>query len=350
MLFIPFKFCARDNNGVGRQILIATSYTLLSISLLFLLASLFIFSFSGKRFFLADINISHFNHAISLFLAVGSFISLVQSASHVSWLCTAAAFLLHFLWTNVFVSSLSIAILVFYSIWIVSIKHTARKLSKYMIPIGWSVSLLWALVWLIYGKLTGEYLQVDSRNVSIQDDCEYSCFLSTENYLVMSFLIPIYVILVLNGSILIVSLFRIRLALKSKHKFESELTTLRRVSIGAILLIPALSLPFMFAIPLSFSGLIGESAVTVFEWAYILSNAPIGIIHFLLITYQIPEAYFPKWFCSKLSQQPTTFSVTESNNCSMDRKLPIHFNVVRANHSSITESTVFGNDWVETRL
>ena len=163
------------------------------------------------------------------------------------------------------ISSISIAVVVFYSIWIASIKHPAKKLSIYFIPIGWSVSLLWALVWLTYGRLTDEYMQADLRNELTEDDCKYSCFLSTQNYLILTFLIPIYVILLLNGSILIVCLFKIRLALKVKNSSESELKILRRVSIGAILLIPALSLPFMFAIPLSFSDLIGESAVTVFE-------------------------------------------------------------------------------------
>ena len=125
-----------------------------------------------------DINVSHFNHSIGLSLAVGSFIFLVQSTSNIHWLCTIAAFLLHFLWTNVFLSSHSIV--VFYSIWIVSIEHTARKLSKYFITISWSVSLVWALEWLTYGRLTEEYLQVDSHNGSMEDDCEYSCFLSTQ--------------------------------------------------------------------------------------------------------------------------------------------------------------------------
>ena len=340
VIFSTHKPCGRDNSGVGRQILIVTSYTLLAISFLFLLTSLVIFCISGKNFFSVDINKLHFNHAISLLLAVGCFIFLVQSASKIYWLCTIAAFLLHFLWTNVFISSLSIAIAVFYSIWIVSMKHTLKNLSKYMIPIGWSVSLLWSLVWLTYGKLRGEYLQIDSHNGSREADCEYSCFLSTENYLILSFLIPIYVILLLNGCILIVSLFKIRIALKLKNSSESELTTLCRVSIGAILLIPALSLPFLFAIPLSFSELIDESAVAVFEWAYILSNAPIGIAHFILITYQIPEARLPKWARSNLSQQPKALSVTESNIATTDSLQPIRYNIVRPNSSTIDETTV----------
>ena len=134
VLFLLSKSMSSESSEIERMILIVTSYTLLAISFLFLLTSLVIFSISGKRFFTVDINISHFNHAISLLLAVGSFIFLVQSVSHIPWLCAIAAFLLHFLWTNVFISSLSIALLVFYSIWIVNIKHTARKLSKYMIP------------------------------------------------------------------------------------------------------------------------------------------------------------------------------------------------------------------------
>ena len=350
VLFSPSKSCDRDSSGVGRQILIVSSYSLLAISLLFLLTSLVIFSMSGKRFFLADINILHFNHTISLLLAVGCFIFLIQSASKLHWLCTVVAFLLHLLWTNVFLSSLSIAMLVFYSIWIVSMKHTARKLSKYLVPIGWSLSILCALVGFAYGRLTNEYLQVDSHNESIEDDCEYSCFLSTENYLIWFFLVPIYVILLLNGSILIVCLFKIRLALKNKHKFESELTTLRRVSIGAILLIPALCLPFIVAIPLSLSQLFSESMIIVFEWAYIISNAPIGVVHFLLITCQIPEAKLPKCFHSKTSQQPTTFSMTQSNADSLVRKQHIHFNVVHPNSSNIAESSVCENNWVESRL
>ena len=351
VLFLPSKSGGRDNSGIERRILTVTSYTLLAISFLFLLTSVVIFCISGKAFFAIDINIAHFNHAVSLLLAVSCFILLVvQSASKIHWLCTVAAFFLHFLWTNVFLSSLSIAILVFYSIWIVSIKHTARKLSKYLIPIGWFASLVWSLVWLIYGKSTKEYLQVDSHNGSMEDDYEYSCFLSTENYLILSFLIPIYIILLLNGSVLIVSLFKIRSALKLNKSSESELKTLCRVSIGAILLVPALSLPFICAIPLSFSNLIGDSAVTVFEWAYILSNAPIGIVHFLFITYQIPETKLPKFSRCNRSQQPTPFSAIESSKGSLDRKLPIHFNVVRPNRSSIPEFTVYGNDWEETRL
>ena len=88
-----------------------------------------------KQFFSHYINVLHFNLTLILLLAIISlplFILAYESLDR----CLAVTFLLLFLWTNVFISSLSIAILVFYSIWIVSIKNTARKLYKYLIPIG----------------------------------------------------------------------------------------------------------------------------------------------------------------------------------------------------------------------
>ena len=328
MLFSTASPCDRDPNDIGRIILTTTSYTLLSISLLFLLTSVIIFILSGKRLFSLDINKLHFNHALSLFLAVGCFLFLVGPVWKHPWLCSIVAFLLHFLWLNVFISSLSIAILVFYSIWIVNIQHTARRLYKYLIPIGWCVSLLWAVVWLVYGKFTGDYLDRDMQNETNDKNCEYPCFLSSKKHLIWSFLAPIYAILVVNTLLLFLCLYKIRLALRNKNSYESELSRLRRVSIGAILLIPALGLPFIMSIPLSFY-LKDESLYTVFEWVFILSNAPVGIVHFLLITYQIPEAKIPKYCRSTKSQQPTT-SMTDSTIAkdTLNRKPSLHFNVV----------------------
>ena len=56
-----------------------------------------------------------------------------------------------------FLSSLSVAISVFYTIWIVSINHTAKKLSIFLIPIGWIVSLLLAAAWTAYRSINGDF-------------------------------------------------------------------------------------------------------------------------------------------------------------------------------------------------
>ena len=323
------------------------SYLFLSVSFLFLLASVIIFIISGKRFFRVEINRMHFNHAVSLLLAIGFFIFLIETFSWNSDICSAIAFLLHFLWTNVFLSSLSLGIFVFYSICIVSVKHTAKKLYKYLIPIGWCVSFAWAVIWLVFGKVKKMYITSDKPgNYS---KCDFACFLSTDGHLILTFLVPIYVILFLNTCLLSVCLVKIRFALKTKNKFQSELSILRKVSFGAILLIPALSLPFILAIPLSFVQN-EESLHIVFEWIYIISNAPIGVIHFILITSQIPEARLHRFLCS-LSQQPTTVSVTDSSSVrdTLDRKRSIHFNIVRPSAYN-KDTTVYGNDWVESRL
>ena len=334
-----------ENDPVGRAMLIIISYILLTISLLFLLISMVIFIISGKRFFSRDINILHFNHTLTLLLALGCFIFLVQSASKVRNLCMVIAFLLHFLWTNVFMSSFSIAILVFYSIWVVGIKHEARNLSPLLIPIGWCVSLIWAAACLIYGITINGY--IDSK----YEGDEYFCFLSTKNNLIWWFLVPIYVILLVNTSVLVLCLYKIRLVLKSKNRSEKEFSILFKVSIGGILLVPALGLPFIFALPLSFSQFNPSYTLhTVFEWAYILSNAPIGLVHFILITYQIPEARIPRYCRSNKSQLHTT-SVTDSiiARDNPNRIRSLHFNLKRPS-DQFENTTVYGNDWVETRL
>ena len=220
-----------------------------------------------------------------------------------------------------------------------------------MIPIGWCVSVLWAVVWLVYGKLTGNYLDINVQNETTDENCEYSCFLSSKKHLIWSFLAPIYAILVVNALLLFLCLYNIRLALRNRNSYESELSRLRRVSIGAILLILALCLPFIMSIPLSFD-LKNESLNTVFEWVSILSNAPVGIVHFLLITYQIPEAKIPKYCRSTKSQQQTT-SMTDSTIAkdNLNRKPSLHFNVVHLlTNNNNKDTTVYGNDWVETRL
>ena len=341
MLFSSSRPCDKKSSGIGKLILVITSYTLLAISVLFLLTSVVTFLFSGKKFFSIDINIIHFNHTLSLLLAVSCFILLIKSASKVHWLCTSVAFFLHLLWTNVFLSSLSIAILVFYSIWVVSIKHTARKLSIFLIPICWGVSIIWALVWIGYGKATNRYLDLDTHNETTRNNCHHSCFLSTESHLILSFLIPIYVILLSNATILCICLYRIRKVLRVKNTFESELSRLRRVAIGAILLIPALNVPFIIAIPLSFSSLMDDTVVAVFEWAFILSNAPIGVVHFLLITLKIPEANPRNWCRSKHHELNNT-SVMESSisRDTLNRKSPIRFHIVRPNSYNNVDTPV----------
>ena len=130
------SICDVNIGEIHRSLIQTTSYILLSLSLLFLIASVILFLISWKKIFRLDINILNFNHSIALFLAIFVSIFGSESFTEVPIVCHCIAFLLHFFWTNVFLSSLSISILVFYSIWIVGIKHLSRKLSPFLIPIS----------------------------------------------------------------------------------------------------------------------------------------------------------------------------------------------------------------------
>ena len=300
--------CEIQISEILKLLLQIISYTLLSISLLFLLTSLFIFMFSGKKFFRIDINVMHFNHTVTIFLAIFLFIFGAEVFVEHPVVCNIVAFLLHFLWTNVFLSSFGIAILLIYSIWIVGLK-VPRKLSPALIPICWSVSFLWAVVWIIYGKFVGiGYLDSEIEYERTNKKCKDPCFISTRANLIWTFLVPIFVVLLVNIIILILVLIKIRIGLKRKNEMESEFFRFRKLAFGAIVLVPTLSLPFIISLPLAFLEYYHDNQIisTVFLWAYVFSTTPIGILHFFLVTYRIPEARFPKLFCSKHSLREST--------------------------------------------
>ena len=211
------------------------------ISVLFLLSSVVIFIISGKQFFSHDINVLHFNLTLILLLAIISLPLFILGIESLNW-CLAVTFLLLFLWTNVFVSSLSIAILVFYSIWIVSIQHTARKLYKYLIPIGWCISFFWAVAWLVY----------DIRQDPCDSQSKKCTLLYDTNFRIgWAFIAPMTGILLINIVLLILSLIKIWFALKRQSSYEGEFKRLRKVAIGGIFLIPALGLSFISVLVIS---------------------------------------------------------------------------------------------------
>ena len=268
-------------------ILVISNYTILSISFLFLLTSLILFLLSAKTFFKIDVNILHFNHTLTLVLGVACFLFGVQTTTDNHILCTVVAFLLYFIWTNVFFASLSIAMQVFYSIWVVGLKHQARRLYPWLISIGWCVSFLWAVIWLVFGQLTQQYLYSD---VHTNKDCEKSCFVSTNMF--WSFIAPILVILLINFSVLTLSLVKIRLALKKKNRSEGEYRRLRRVATTAILLLPAFSIPFVISIPLTLSKFYSDynEIKTLFNWVFAWNSSFLPY-HISIIRGNSPETH-----------------------------------------------------------
>ena len=269
------------------------------ISLVLLLSSVVIFIISGRNFFSHDINVLHFNNTFALSLAIISTLS-IAIAFVSSDMCIAVKSFLQFMWLNVFVSSLSIAILVLYSICIVSMQHTARKLYKYLIPIGWCVSLLWGVGCFAYDMAT-----------RVQNKCDSNCMLMNQSKLKISwpFLGIMIGILLINIVVLILSLIKIWFAFKRQNNQEGELNRLRRVAFGGILLIPALSFPFITLIviklfparesdPVSFENLLSIQQNLLICLIIVIINSPIGIVHFILITCQIKETVISEYcFC-----------------------------------------------------
>ena len=303
-------------------------------SLVLLLSSVVIFIVSWKKFFSHDINVLYFNNTLALFLAMLSLSFLIPISGTVFY-CSVVSFVLNFLWTNVFLSSLSIVIVVFYTIWIVSIRHTARKLYKYLIPICWGVSILWAAAWVPYNIVIANLCnsryneQIGNSRYNEQkfnEPCGFS-YGNQSSEIGWSFLGLMISILLINILLLILSLVKIWLVLRKQNNQEGELKRLRRVVIGGILLVPALglplSLPFIALIALQLPDVnISFSLKNVLApLIVILINCPIGIVHFILVTCKIKETILRKYCCC-CCRRITPAQIAHSLHLNIARRAP----------------------------
>ena len=94
------------------------SYLLLSISFLFLIATLILFCIGGRKFLKVEMNILYLNYCIALTCATGLFLFGVELGkySHIS--CTIVAITLHYFWICVFSWSFCNALLILYRLFI----------------------------------------------------------------------------------------------------------------------------------------------------------------------------------------------------------------------------------------
>ena len=187
-----------------------------------------------------------------------------------------------------------------------------------MIPIGWCISFFWAIGWLVCDIC--------------QDPCESQLkkctLISDTNFrLGWAFIAPMTGILLINIILLILSLIKIRFALKIQSSHEGEFKRLRRVDIGGIILIPALGLSFISVCVISMVPIeiVRENKNLNIALAIpitILISFAIGIVH-LLITCQIKETVLRKCccYCKSRCCRKTLPQLAHS----------IHLNVVRRN-------------------
>ena len=291
------------------------------ISLLFLLSSLVIFIASGKKFFSHDINILHFNNTLLLLLSFLGIV-LIPLPLYYPNSCLPISFFLHFFVTNLFLSSLSIAISVFYAIWIVSFNHTAKKLSILLIPIGWGVSFIWAVAWTAYHSVDGDSSMLFCL-YKYQTNFDYP----------WTVLGPVIAIILINTALLIASLFKVWLVLRKQSSQQGELKRLRKVVISGILLIPALGLPFIILLVNQLYEApdgVNKGRDNFLVWlSFGLITSSVGILHFFLITCQIRETIIRKYCCC--CRKVTAAQIAHS----------FHLNIIRPKHKQKNHKTFY---------
>ena len=325
---VLFSSSSREKSLVEKTLLNIVSYSLLSTSLLFLSASMVIFILSWKIFFKNDISILHFNHTLALFLALACFMLGIDSVTSVPVLCTGVAFILHFLWTNVFMASLCVAVVVFYNAWLVGL-HARKNMSPYLVPISWAISFIWALIWFIYAIATGvEYTPeyTDSENGTKLINFERSCFLSFTNEIIWIFFAPVLFLISVNMVILLLTMIRLRRVAKVPGNNGEELQKLRQAVCGGLLLVPVLSLPFIVSLPLVFSRFYEANRldllIQIFEWVFIIVNCPVGVYHFLTITMQRKEVVRYAVNIIKCRKRASSFSDYSSSTTTTTKTTP----------------------------
>ena len=194
-------------------------------------------------------------------------------------------------------------------------RHTARKLYKYLIPIGWCVSFFWAVGWLVFDILQGDTCESQFKRCT---------FIYNPDFRIgWSLLAPMTGILLINTMLLILSLIKIWFALKRQSSHEGEFKRLRKVAIGGIMLIPALGLPFIITVVSEILRKNNKLDSKLQHLIIILICFPIGIMHFILITCQIKETILQKCccYCKSRCFKKTLPQLTHS----------LHLNVVRRN-------------------
>ena len=257
--------------GRGEELALSIiSYILLSSSLIALILSILIFIVIGKEFFRVEMNIIYFNYALSLALAILTFIFGIQLTSIHPIACSVSVFLLHYFWLAVFSWSLCVSIEIIYLLWITSLNR--KNLFWFLFPLGWGLPV--PIVVISIGVRHDSYLH------STAD----FCFLSYSNGLIWSFIGPILVLLCLNLIALIMACIKIVVIAKNgdKRRNVSNWEVAKQSVINSSFLFPVLGAPWIL-LPI---GLLVNSfaSTTLFEWLFIILNSPSGILFFILFT------------------------------------------------------------------
>ena len=293
VLVRPFKTEFTREQSLALSVV---TYILLSVSLILLSVSIGLYVATSRLTLRVEANIVYFNYAIALFLATGTFLFGIQSATNSYAGCFIVSLLMHYTWLCVFAWSLCIAFLLFYKIWFV---FSGRKIWYYMVAFGWVSPML--LVAATAGISNAYYIRTG----------EDHCWLSRENGVMWSFIGPILVILIINSVLLFISTVRIY---RSIVKFDKDKLRALRVSlISAAILIPVLNTPWLLLL----FTLDRSTYSIIVEWIFVFLNASNGILFFFLFVLRNNEIMKTmrgvrcvKWFLEHLRKQDSSSSST----------------------------------------
>ena len=237
------------------------TYIILSVSLVLLCVSLFLYVITYKTTFRVEANIIYCNYAVALSLATATFLFGIQTATNSYVGCFIVTVLMHYTWLCVFAWSLCIGILLFYKIWFV---FNERKIWPYLIVIGWCTPAV--IVAITAGTANAYYIRIG----------EDHCWLSRENGITWSFIGPILFVLFVNIILLVVSTIRIYTSISRYEKGKAR--ALRISLTSAVILVPVLNTPWLLLL----FTLDNSTYSVIVEWIFIFINGSNGILFFCL--------------------------------------------------------------------
>ena len=250
------------------------SYTLLSISLIFLVLSIIFFLIASKKFFKVETNILYFNFAISLTLATSVFIFGIQSAKDSIIGCCIVVFFLHYFWLSVFSWSFAISIFMIYILYFGVLQR--RRIWWIIMMLGWGIPVPIVFITIGVGVSRGAYATIGDH-----------CFLSYQDGLIWGFLAPLIILVICSSIGAVCATVKIFLTVRNKGDKTDDLEAMKKLAVSLMVLLPILSIPWILGAINAFITL--AVTTTILEWVTILLTAPTGLLFFLLVVLRNPQ-------------------------------------------------------------
>ncbi|CAI8057679.1 Adhesion G protein-coupled receptor L3 [Geodia barretti] len=204
----------------------------------------------------------HFNLFLALLMALILFVSGMETATHIKWLCATVAALLHYLFLCVFCWMLAEGILLY--VLVVRAFTTNFKKWYYLLPLGWGLPL--PIVAISVGLRHNYY---GTPNF---------CWLSVQSGVTWSFIGPMLAVIMVNSVILVLTIISV-VRVKRKASVDANLS-------GASFIVNSVKTAIVLLPLLGVTWIIGLFAVnrntTVFAWTFTLLNSLQGTMIFAL--------------------------------------------------------------------